>query len=90
MFECMHLGNEIRRMRSLARLSKRELAIKVGVSESTIKNWENEVSKPTFAGLCEICWHCNVDMEKFVGAIVKRKRPDSIIDIKSIRISGND
>ena len=54
------IGNRIRKYREELGLSQKELADKIGVSNSRVSNWEQGINRPDADMLAEICMALNV------------------------------
>ena len=61
-------GDRIREARKAAGLTQRQLADKIGVSNTSISNWENSFSMPDPDTIQHLCWALNVQPNYFFGA----------------------
>ncbi len=61
------LGNRIRKYREMCGLSQKELADKIGVSNSRVSNWEQGINRPDADIIAEICRSLNVSPSDLLG-----------------------
>ena len=54
------LGNRIKRLRKELGISQKELAERIGVSNSRVSNWEQGINRPDADILADICKALNV------------------------------
>lgn len=65
-------GDRIKDARKAAGLTQRQLADKIGVSNTSISNWEQCVSTPDPDTIQHLCWALNVQPNYFFGAEVSQ------------------
>lgn len=61
------IGNNIRKCREQAGLSQKQLAEKVGVSNSRLSNWEQGINNPPADYLGKICNAINISASELLG-----------------------
>lgn len=61
------LGNNIRIFRQKNKLTQLDLAKFLNVTQNTISNWENSVSKPTVDQVEKICREYKVSLNELYG-----------------------
>lgn len=59
------IGDRIRDARKAAGLTQRQLAEKIGVSNTSISNWEKGLSRPDPDTIQYLCWALNVEPNFF-------------------------
>jgi transcriptional regulator with XRE-family HTH domain len=67
------VAERIRHFRSLAKLSQRALAIRLGVDPSAVALWEGDYNQPRSSRLDDIAQACGVSLETFFQATRPRK-----------------
>jgi len=65
------LGQKLRRLRVQARLSEEKMAQKLGVSRTTIQNYENDSSEPKISTLMLWLKCCRVDISQQLLLLLK-------------------
>lgn len=50
----MTIGKQIRKYRTMSKMSQLDLAVEIGVEQSNVCLWENEKTLPTMANLIKI------------------------------------
>lgn len=58
---------KIRELREEARMTQRELAVKIGNSQRNVSNWENGTSEPDIDTLVRLCGVFDVTLEELLG-----------------------
>lgn len=61
-------GDKIRDARKAAKLTQRQLADKICVSNTSISNWEKNLSRPDPDTIQNLCWALNVQPNYFFGS----------------------
>lgn len=61
----VYFGDKIRTARKAAKLTQRELADKIGVSNTSISNWEKNLSRPDPDIIQNLCWILGVSPNYF-------------------------
>ncbi len=61
-----YFGNNLRKLRLEKGLTQKELAIKLGVSSSTVNGWERKNSQPDFNTIEKICLIFNVKSDELI------------------------
>ena len=61
----IYFGNKIREARKAAGLTQRQLADKINVSNTSISNWEKDLSRPDPDTIQYLCWALNVQPNYF-------------------------
>ena len=66
----IYFGDKIREARKAAGLTQRQLAGKIGSSNTTVSNWEKNISRPDPDAIQSLCWALQVRPDYFfpVGA----------------------
>lgn len=60
-------GEKIRRARKAAGLTQRQLAQRLGVSNTSVSNWEKDLSRPDADLIQELCAVLNMQPNDFYG-----------------------
>ena len=60
-------GEKIRRARKAAGLTQRQLAEKIGVANTSVSNWEKDLSRPDADLIQKLCAVLNVQPNHFYG-----------------------
>lgn len=61
------LGSRIRKFREIRKLSQKELAELIGVSNSRVSNWEQGINRPDADILADICRALNVSPSELLN-----------------------
>ena len=61
--------NRIKELRKAAGMTQAELAMKVGVSTATIRNWELEYNYPNTYGMCKLAKVLNTSIGYVLGIV---------------------
>ena len=61
------LGTKIRKYRQVAGLSQKELASRLGISNSRVSNWEQGINRPDADMLADICRVLEVSPSDLLG-----------------------
>lgn len=61
------IGKRIRKYRENLELSQKQLAEKIGVSNSRVSNWEQGINRPDADMLAELCVALNVSPSLLLG-----------------------
>ena len=64
------IGKIIRKYREKCRLSQRDLAEMLKVSNSCVSNWEQGINRPDADTLGKLCWALNVSPSVLLGVRV--------------------
>lgn len=80
----MLLGAKIKAARLAAKLTQTELAEQIKVKNTTISNWENNVSKPDPDTIENLCWALNMSPNYFFNHIETSPRTTEIPTAKNI------
>lgn len=86
----MTLGSKIKAARVSAKMTQADLAIKVGVKNTTISNWENDVSKPDIDSVVSLCDALKTPSSYFIAE--QSCLPDNILPLpktKKVPLLGN-
>lgn len=65
------LGEKLKRLRLQAKLSEEKMAQKLGVSRTTVQNYENDSSEPKISTLMLWLKYCRVDIEQQLLLLLK-------------------
>jgi len=68
----MHLGKNIKGLREARKLTQEEFAKKLGISRSTLANYETEISKPEYDTLIRIANVLNVKLDDIINVDMKK------------------
>jgi len=71
------IGNRIRKYREIRKLSQKELAQLINVSNSRVSNWEQGINRPDVDILADICMALNVSPSELLDV---RLSPDNLND----------
>ena len=63
----MNFGNDFKNCRKDMGLSQKDVAIKVGVNQSSVSDWENDISRPDYETLFLLCQIYNVSIYQLLG-----------------------
>ena len=63
----MKFGEDIKKCRKDAGFSQKEIAKKLGVNQSSISDWENDISRPDLETIFELCKIFNVTIYELLG-----------------------
>jgi transcriptional regulator with XRE-family HTH domain len=61
------VGLQIRRYRDLRKMKQKEMANKLGITNTKLSHWEKGVSKPDIEALISICRVLDVNPSEFLG-----------------------
>lgn len=80
----IYFGERIRKARKAAGLTQRQLAEKINVANTSISNWEKDLSRPDPDTIQNLCWALNVQPNYFFSAD-NATYPDNIIPMPEMR-----
>jgi len=63
----MKFGEDIKKCRKDAGFSQKEIAKKLGLNQSSISDWENDISRPDLETIFELCKIFNVTIYELLG-----------------------
>lgn len=78
----LFFGDKIRDARKAAGLTQRQLAEKIGVANTSISNWEKNLSRPDPDTIQNLCWALDVRPNYFFGA---ESTPKNILPLPTMR-----
>lgn len=81
----IYFGDKIREARKAAGLTQRQLADKVNVSNTSISNWEKNLSRPDPDTIQHLCWALNVQPNYFFAVDSTLLLPTNIIPMPEMR-----
>lgn len=81
----IYFGDKIREARKSAGLTQRQLADKVNVSNTSISNWEKNLSRPDPDTIQHLCWALNVQPNYFFAVEDSQVLPANIIPMPEMR-----
>ena len=85
----VYFGEIIRRGRKEAGLTQRQLAGQLGVSNTSVSNWEKDLSRPDADTIARLCRILNLEPNAFYGADTAPVRPVSDDEIKFALFGGD-
>lgn len=62
-----NVGDNIRKYREISNLSQKQLASKLGISNSRVSNWEQGSNNPPADMIADICEALNVSASELLG-----------------------
>lgn len=80
----IYFGERIREARKAAGLTQRQLADKINVTNTSISNWEKNLSRPDPDTIQHLCWALNVQPNYFFSTD-EATYPDNIIPMPKMR-----
>lgn len=81
----IYFGDKIREARKAAGLTQRQLADKVNVSNTSISNWEKNLSRPDPDTIQHLCWALNVQPNYFFSVEESPALPANIMPMPEMR-----
>ena len=81
----IYFGDKIREARKTAGLTQRQLADKVNVSNTSISNWEQNLSRPDPDTIQHLCWALNVQPNYFFAVDDSPVLPANILPMPEMR-----
>lgn len=81
----IYFGNKIREARKAAGLTQRQLADKINVSNTSISNWEKDLSRPDPDTIQYLCWALNVQPNYFFSIEGSTEYPGNIIPMPEMK-----
>ena len=81
----IYFGDKIREARKAAGLTQRQLADKVNVSNTSISNWEKNLSRPDPDTIQHLCWALNVQPNYFFSMETITALPSNILPMPEMR-----
>lgn len=81
----IYFGDKIREARKAAGLTQRQLADKVNVSNTSISNWEKNLSRPDPDTIQHLCWALNVQPNYFFAVDNSPALPANIVPMPEMR-----
>lgn len=86
----MYVGNKIKAMRKLRGLTQSELAEQVGVTNTTISNYEQAVSKPNIEMIEKLCQVLKCNKTDLIGENDMKKDISIVLEaISSLLVDGD-
>lgn len=86
----MYVGNKIKAMRKLRGLTQSELAEQVGVTNTTILNYEQAVSKPNIEMIEKLCQVLKCNKTDLIGENDMKKDISIVLEaISSLLVDGD-
>ena len=82
----MVIGLDLKRMRLKAGLSEHQMAKKLGVSRTTIQNYEAEVSEPTVSRYLKWMLICQINAVAYMTRVMDRKSDRDMVDLKEVEL----
>lgn len=82
----IYFGDRIREARKAAGMTQRQLADKLDVSNTSISNWEKNLSRPDPDMIQHLCWALNVQPNYFFSVTPAVEQPSPGKNI--VRIAG--
>lgn len=79
----IYFGDKIREARKAAGLTQRQLAEKVNVSNTSISNWEKNLSRPDPDTIQHLCWALSVQPNYFFA--IEEKLPSNILPMPEMK-----
>lgn len=87
----VNIGDRIRDARKSAGLTQKQLADMIGVSNTSISNWETGLSRPDPDAIQYLCWALKVDPNFFFNETIQTSLvPVAVEDKNIIRIAARD
>lgn len=80
----IYFGDKIRKARKAAGMTQRQLADKINVSNTSISNWEKNLSRPDPDTIQHLCWALNVQPNYFFE-VETSKLPDNILPLPRMK-----
>ena len=85
----VYFGEIIRRSRKAAGLTQKALAQELGVSNTSVSNWEKDLSRPDADTISALCALLHLEPNTFYGSPDRESRPVSDEDIKFALFGGD-
>ena len=85
----MVIGLDLKRMRLKAGLSESQMARKLGVSRTTIQNYEAEVSEPTVSRYLKWMLICRINAVAYMMKVMNRKSDREMVDLQDVELKKN-
>ncbi len=63
----MKFGENFKKLRKQSGLSQAQVASALGIRQSNVSDWENDVSRPEYEKLIELCRLYDVTLEELLG-----------------------
>ena len=63
----MKFGENFKKLRKQAGLTQAQVANALGIRQSNLSDWENDVSRPEYEKLIELCRLYDVTLEELLG-----------------------
>ena len=82
-------GDKIRSARKAAGLTQRQLADKIDATNTSVSNWEKNLSQPSADVIQKLCAALQVEPNYFYGAEAQSFKPISDDDIKFALFGGD-
>lgn len=80
----IYFGDKIRKARKAAGMTQRQLAEKINVSNTSISNWEKNLSRPDPDTIQHLCWALNVQPNYFFE-VESPKLPSNILPLPKMK-----
>ena len=63
----MEFGKNFKNCRKEVALSQKEVAKQLGLNQSSVSDWENDISRPDYETLFKLCQIYNVSLYQLLG-----------------------
>ncbi len=77
----IYFGDKIKFARTAAGLTQKQLADKINVSNTSISNWEKNISRPDPDTIQHLCWALNVEPNYFFA---KNEQKEDLYEIEDL------
>lgn len=82
----LFFGDKIREARRAAGLTQRQLADKIGVTNTSISNWEKNLSRPDPDTIQNLCWALNIQPNYLFGESTEKKElPSGVLPLPEMK-----
>ena len=72
----IHIGQKMKHIRKMSGISQKDMAIKLGIAQSSYSNYENENREPPFSLICLFCEKFGISVDSIINSEIQTLKND--------------